>query len=304
MQALNTVEISQLDLRYESLRMKHPKQEERLLLSILKRGIRDPLRGVCIKDTHCLLDGFKRVRCARRLAIATVPYHSLGNDEALGIIELMRESFSGGLHVIEQIKLIEALKSNHGLSNREIAEHLGKSAAWVSIRVEMNRKMTPTIATKILSGKFPARSYLYTILPLTRVKPIQRSAIEQFIECVSGNNLTTREIDRLAQSYFDGGVEIKEQIEQGNVKWLLQTLDTQKKDGEPGEELGCTDAEQAILKGLKMVRAGMVKTTRHLKDPALKSAAFFAQANLLTQRILQDADPFLDNLRSLYDRSG
>jgi hypothetical protein len=84
--------------------------EERLLLSILKKGIREPLRGVCIEGVPCLLDGFKRLRCAKRLAIDTVPYQSLGNDEAMGIIELMRESLTQGLNVIEQIKLIDTLK--------------------------------------------------------------------------------------------------------------------------------------------------------------------------------------------------
>jgi hypothetical protein len=39
-----------------------------------------------------LLNGFKRYRCAKRLNHHTVPYVSLGPDEAAGIVQLMRGS--------------------------------------------------------------------------------------------------------------------------------------------------------------------------------------------------------------------
>ena len=40
------VELSALDLRYESYRMKNPALEARLLASIAQRGIKEPLEGV------------------------------------------------------------------------------------------------------------------------------------------------------------------------------------------------------------------------------------------------------------------
>ena len=40
------VELSALDLRYESYRMKNPGLEGRLLASIARRGIEEPLEGV------------------------------------------------------------------------------------------------------------------------------------------------------------------------------------------------------------------------------------------------------------------
>lgn len=295
----NTIELSQLDLRYESYRIKSKKKEERLLLSILQKGIRDPLRGVRIGETNCLLDGFKRMRCARKLAITAVPYHSLGNDEAMGIIDLMRESFSGGLNVIEQIKLIEALKTTHGLANSEIADYLDKSNAWVSIRVTMSQKLTPKIANHILSGKFPARSYLYGILPFTRVNKIKSKEIENFVDQVAGNHLTTREIDLLAGAFFKGAPDTKEQIKNGNLKWALQFL----KREEIAEQSECTSVEQSMLQGLKKAQTGITKINRHYQDKALRSGAFYAQANLLTKSILDSLSGFSTAIRSLYDRS-
>ena len=84
------VEVSSFDLRYQGCRMRCPGAERALLLSILEKGIRDPLQGVNTEQSRILLDGFKRYRCAKKLSIGIVPYRSLGRDEACGIIELIR----------------------------------------------------------------------------------------------------------------------------------------------------------------------------------------------------------------------
>jgi hypothetical protein len=68
------IEISQLDLRYEGFRMKHPGLEEKLLASIAQRGIEEALEGVEVGAVRVLLNGFKRHRCARKLRIQRVPY--------------------------------------------------------------------------------------------------------------------------------------------------------------------------------------------------------------------------------------
>jgi hypothetical protein len=67
---LEQVELCSLDLRYESCRMKSAGAEKALLQSILTQGIRDPLQGVDTAGARILLDGFKRYRCAKKLAIA------------------------------------------------------------------------------------------------------------------------------------------------------------------------------------------------------------------------------------------
>ena len=64
------IELSTLDLRYESYRMKQPAAEARLLASMAQRGIEEPLEGVDRQEASILLNGFKRYRCARKLGIA------------------------------------------------------------------------------------------------------------------------------------------------------------------------------------------------------------------------------------------
>lgn len=299
MEIVDTIELEALDLRYESCRLKKPKAEERLLLSVLQKGILTPLRGVRIGEVNCLLDGFKRVRCAKKLDISLVPFLCMGNDEAMGIIDLMRESFSKGLHIFEQVKLIDELQTKHGLSVGDIAAQLGKSKAWVSVRAAMIRTLTPPIADHIFSGRFPARSFLYTILPFTRVNAIAPKEIEQFINRTAGKGFSTRNIALLAREYFAGSSEVKQQIEKGDPKWVLERL--QENSRRPSSRW--STLEQFMLKQLEAIHSGMQTLVRQGDDPKLKSAAFFAQANLLSKGILTEMESFSQTTRRLYDRS-
>jgi len=73
-----TVELSELDLRYEGYRLRDDAREARLLASILERGIERPLHGVGPPGgRQLLLDGFKRLRCAKKLGLSCVPYMSI-----------------------------------------------------------------------------------------------------------------------------------------------------------------------------------------------------------------------------------
>jgi ParB-like chromosome segregation protein Spo0J len=129
------VELSALDLRYESYRMRNPGLEARLLASIAQRGIEEPLEGVNTKERSILLNGFKRYRCARQLGIGRAPYASLGEDEALGIMNLLRASNNKSLAILEQARFIDELRKMHKMSVAEIAQELFRSKAWVSMRL-------------------------------------------------------------------------------------------------------------------------------------------------------------------------
>ena len=64
---VDQVEICSFDLRYEGCRMRAAGAEKALMLSILDKGIRDPLCGIDTKQCRILLDCFKRYRCANKL---------------------------------------------------------------------------------------------------------------------------------------------------------------------------------------------------------------------------------------------
>src|SRR5688572_24540165 len=134
------VDLTTFDLRYENYRMRNPAQEGRLLVTITERGIEEPLEGVDAGGVRILLNGFKRYRCARKLAISTVPYASLGDDAAWGIIAVLRASNHKSLSILEEARFIEDLKTLHRLSVADIAQTLSRSKAWVSMRLGLLKR--------------------------------------------------------------------------------------------------------------------------------------------------------------------
>lgn len=196
------VEISSFDLRYENHRMKNPKAEKTLLLSIQEHDIREPLQGVDSDSPQAhiriLLNGFKRYRCAKKLKIDMVPYYSLGSDEAFGIINLLRIANSKNLNILEQARLIDDLANVHKMSLIEISQLLEKSRGWVSMRLGMLKQMSAFVIEKIFTGEFPAYSYMYTLRQFIRMTGVKKEEIDRFVDLVSGKGLSIRDIDILA----------------------------------------------------------------------------------------------------------
>ena len=189
------VEISRLDLRYEDFRMKSPGTEKALLMSIMEKGIRDPLQGVDTKAARVLLDGFKRLRCAQKLGIGMAPYVSMAGDEVLGIIELIRISNAKSLSILEQARFVDELKNVHKMSTAEIAELLERSKSWVSVRSGIMAEISDYVLDQMFKGRFPVYSYMYTLRPFMRINAVQADEVDEFVRSVAGKKLSLRNIE-------------------------------------------------------------------------------------------------------------
>ena len=151
----NEIELGSLDLRYESFRLKQPALEERLLSSILQRGIEEPLEGVEVEPARVLLNGFKRYRCARKLRLATVPYSSLGQDEAAAILGLLKLSNHRTLSILEQAAFIAELKTVRRMNGAEIASELSRSKSWVTMRLGLMAELSAGVRQQLLPEPSP-----------------------------------------------------------------------------------------------------------------------------------------------------
>ncbi len=292
------VEISTLDLRYESYRMRNSAQESRLCASIADRGIEEPLEGVDTQEGNILLNGFKRYRCARKLRIETVPYTSLGQDEVMGIMGLLRVSNNRSLSILEQARFIDDLNNLHRMTVAEIAEELSRSKSWVSMRLGLIGEMSEPVRRKIFSGAFPVYAYMYTLRQFMRMNSVTKAQIEEFVVAVSGKKLSVRDIEQLAHGYFRGPESFREEIRKGNVALPLQWIKQVPEDVE-----GCNEFERVLLKDLEIVQKYMQRVMGKSSDRRLKNRVFHAQANILTAGILSRARAFLGTLRDLHDRS-
>jgi len=294
------VEIAGLDLRYEGFRMKSPGAEKALLMSIMEKGIRDPLQGVDTKYARILLDGFKRLRCAKKLGIGRAPYASMGADEVLGIIELIRISNAKSLSILEQARFVDELKNVHKMSTAEIAGLLERSKAWVSVRTGVIAEMGDYILDQIFKGRFPVYSYMYTLRPFMRINGIQIEELNEFVRSVAGKKLSLRRIEVLANGYFKGSDALREQIKNGHITWALGRL----KESQTTSASGCSPMESAMLRDLEILSKYMQRVVTKTKHSTYKTNTFFAQANLLTGGILRRTDTFLKTIKAFHDRTG
>ena len=293
------VELSSLDLRYESFRLKAAALEERLLGSIAQRGIEEPLEGVQVKERSVLLNGFKRCRCARKLRLATVPYLSMGQDEALGILNLLRTANHRALSILEQAAFIAELKDVRQMSVAQMATELSRSKAWVSVRLGLLAQMSEPVRAQLFAGSFPVYSYMYTLRQFMRLKEVSTAQIEEFVLAVSGKGLSVRDIEHLAHGYFRGPESFRQEIAKGNLALPLERMRQV-----PQSSDGCNEFERVLLGDLEITQKYMQRVMGKSQSPKISSRAFHAQSHLLTAGILSRAQAFINTLKKLHDRNG
>jgi len=294
---MEQIEISQLDLRFESYRLKNRAAEKELFVSILENGIQEPLKGFYYEKKQILLDGFKRLRCAKKLHIHMVPYHILSEDGAMGIINFLRLSNTKKLSIVEEAKLIDELKNAYKMNSTDIATMLDKSKAWVSVRSGILNEISNETMDRIMNGQFPLYAYMYILRPFIRINKIKTKEIDCFINLVSGKNLSIREIKILAKAYFLGTDDFRAQIKSGNIEWALNQL--KKKESVSN----LNTIEQSLLKDLEIIQKYMQRVTLKIQGDQFSNKSFNAQANLLSDEILRQMDTFQKAIRILHDKS-
>lgn len=293
------VELATLDLRYEGLRMKQTAIEEPLFRSMAQRGIEKPLEGVDVGGTRILLNGFKRVRCARKLRLTTAPYRSLGADLAAGMRSLLRSSPQRALSLIEQAAFLDELNRLRPMSLAELAAELSRSKSWVSIRLGLIAELRGKVRQRLFSGAFPVYAYLYHVRPFMRINGVKPEQIEEFVVAVSGKGLSVREVEQLAHGYFRGPESFRREIRQGNVALPLQRMRQTLAVAD-----GCTEFERVLLQDLERTQKYMQRVMGKSQDDRLQSRAFHAQSHLLTTAILSRSAAFFQTMRQLHDRNG
>ena len=296
----NEVELASLDLRYECFRLKAAALEERLLAAIAARGIQEPLEGVEVQGQKVLLNGFKRYRCARQLRLATVPYSSLGQDEAAAILGLLRASNDRALSLLEQAAFLDELKNARHWSVADIAAALSRSKGWVSMRLGLLAQMSEPVRRQLFAGAFPVYCFMYCLRQFMRLNGVSAQQVQEFILAVSGKGLSVREIEQLAHGFFRGPESFREEIRKGNLALPLARMRQM-----PQSPDACSEFERVLLGDLELTQKYMQRVMgKSQEQNKLTSRAFHAQCHLLTAGILSRSRAFVHTLRQLHDRNG
>ena len=222
----------------------------------------------------------------------------LAEDQANGIMELLRLSSTKSLNIMEEAKLIDELKNVHQMSTADIAIYVDKSKAWVSVRTGIIQEMSQNIIKKVFSGQFPVYAYMYILRPFIRINGHNRKEVDDFVDLVSGKDLSIRDIKLLAHEYFNGSDEFRREVKKMNISWALKSMrDTYEKSCE------CAPFEQSMIKDLELAQKYIRRVTCKINDTRYKSNTFFVQANLLSSNILSQLETFNQALKRFYDKT-
>lgn len=301
---METIELNGIDLRLEHTRLRNTSAEWSLLNSIARQGILDPLAMIGSTDSqeYVLIDGFKRYRCARKLGMGMVPAECVADDIATGIVTFIRRSeYGSGITLLEQAALIEELHRRCAMSIYDIAQRLGRSPSWVSMRLGVLDDMSALVRSSLLSGAFPARAYLYGIKGFTRVNNIGRERIDAFVAATSGKGLSTRDLFVLSRAFFTGGNVIERLVLEGDAHRALQLL---KSDTGGSDDASLNEQERLFVKDLQSTAAGMSRIVAQGASVNMHNDSFSQYVNIWSGTLLRRLQDFSTTIKELYDRSG
>ena len=163
----------------------------------------------------------------------------------------------------------------------------------------MIREISPTVMNKVFSGQFPLYAYMYILRPFMRINGVKTKEIDEFVDLVSGRNLSIRDLKLLAHGYFTGSDEFRRQIKKGAISWVLSSL----KEASPRAD-AVSSSEQSLIKDLELILKYMERIILGSKNDGYKSNDFLAQANLLSGAILRQMDIFKEAVEEIHDKSG
>jgi ParB/RepB/Spo0J family partition protein len=203
------LEFHQLDLRYDTLRVRQPARERRLLASLADVGQQMPIVVVTSASQYVVVDGHKRVRCLHRLHRDTVAavIWEMPACEALIFRHLLQTEATE--NVFEQAWLLRTLHEEHGLALEVIAQRFDRSVSWVSRRLSLVRTLPDPIQQQVRDGHIVAHAAMKYLVPLARANA---NDCVRLAAAIVPHRFTTRQIGRLYQHYVAGPETARELV--------------------------------------------------------------------------------------------
>ena len=255
-----------LDLSLGFLRPVHARVQAKMTDSLIKYGQLTPLIVVEDKGRMILVDGFKRLRCAKELGMESLRVVPLKKStaEAKALIYLLNRPT--GFSMITEALLIRDLVEVEGLNQVETAVLLERHKSWVSRRLSMIRNLTPEIVDDIQLNLVPAG-----VGPSLARLPGDNQG--DFSLAIQTNDLKSQEVKRLVDLWCktkDPGVrrylvksprKALEVVKQDKEKWLLLIEAILSKMSALNQHLCCGEVSrqtaQRLMEYLEQVKVQM-----------------------------------------------
>jgi ParB/RepB/Spo0J family partition protein len=187
--------LAEVDRRFASLRLAAPDVLRRLRASIEREGIRHPVlvSSAVQAQRWVLLDGFKRVRIAQELALASVWAQAVALDAAQSKAAILHANQAQrGLSDVEEAWIVRALCREHGLRQAAIGQLLGRDKSWVCRRLKLAESLEATLQEDLRLGLLSATA-------ARELARLPRGNQLRAAEAVRDHELTSRQTARLVE---------------------------------------------------------------------------------------------------------
>ena len=252
---MNTREMNleALELRHETLRVKHPSQEKNLLSSLSESGQQSPVVVVRDAERFVVIDGHKRVRALTKLKADTVRVVVWEMTEADALACAYRMSDGGARHAFEEGWLIEKLHRVWKWTLGEIGKKLLKSKSWVSRRLSLVEELPEWLTEAIVQGRIGVNAAVVYVGPLWRHNTMEAKTL---VEKMQALDLTDRQMRELSAGYQAAKPEVRKKIVEDPALFL-------KARAAVTTDSSLTDVESRCVKNLTIVgniAVGLVKS--------------------------------------------
>lgn len=193
------IELHELDLRYESLRINRAARHTRLVASLAQHGQHDPVLVVQMESGgFVLIDGYARVRALRELGRDLVRAVVLELEDASALVLAWRFEARGRRSALEDGWLIAELLERHGFSQGQVAERLQRSKSWVCRRLALVRNLPAKVEEAVRMGRVPAHAAMKYLVPLARANT---GHCEAMVTGLGDEPVSVRQVERLYLGY-------------------------------------------------------------------------------------------------------
>lgn len=203
---IRTIGLEEFDLTLMEMRITNYGQVLKIERSMQVNGQLQPVVARLKEGCYQLIDGFKRFSAAETLMIdeleCLVLYVSLSQAKIL----LMSYNRSRNTIVCwEEAMILQDLRTNHKMDQKQLARLTGRSRSWVSRRLSMIEKIDPEVAMDIKIGELSG-SHARALMKLPRGK--QEAVANTIIRW----GLSTRQSDQVVQAWLEADEQLRDQI--------------------------------------------------------------------------------------------
>jgi len=196
--------LTMLDERYARLRVAQPRQSRSMEESMRRYGQLSPL-VVCHRGEQlAVVDGYKRLRAARRLALDSLTVRVLALGERAAVAAVYGLNRGGrGLLDLEEALVVRELIREQGMTQAEVGEILGHDKSWVSRRLMLVERLCDEVRDDVRVGLIP-------VTVAREVARLPRGKQPEVAAAVHRHGLTTRDAALLVQ-LFEGTTDRAQQ---------------------------------------------------------------------------------------------